>query len=206
GGKRKSCLWSQTLSLRELSAFRLTSGKPQRLKVANMWGKAPLSRRELHRAHSPGTPRQRGLRLAFSASPSKVARLVNRHPASVMPLVLKAEQRRACSPPIKVVRSPTYILLGIGGRYLRADRSYLIGEFRPNDRMVRRPLDFAYGHINGGCVASFREGGRGQDVVDAPTEVSLKSVPKIVPIRVLNGIGVEFSKHVNESPCHRLLV
>ncbi len=82
--ERKSCkttfLGSQKLSLRELSAFWFTPSKPQRLKMANMWWKALLSRREIHLAHSPGTPRQRRLGSAFSASPSRAARLVNRHP------------------------------------------------------------------------------------------------------------------------------
>ena len=43
-------------------------------------------------------------------------------------------------------------------------------------------------------------------MVNPPSEVSLKGVSKIVPVRILNKVWVEFTEDIYESPGHSLLV
>jgi hypothetical protein len=71
-------LRSQIYPLRAFSAFGLTADKPQPYRMANMWGNRLSPDVRSHWTHAPGVPRQRRLGSAFSDSPSRAARLVNR--------------------------------------------------------------------------------------------------------------------------------
>jgi hypothetical protein len=43
-------------------------------------------------------------------------------------------------------------------------------------------------------------------MIYAPSEVPLKSVSVVIPIRILDFIGVELAKHIDEAPCHGIFV
>src|SRR4051794_19728288 len=44
-----------------------------------------------------------------------------------------------------------------------------------------------------------------QDVINAPAPIVLECISKVIPIRVLNAVGVKLSKGVGESPLNYLL-
>src|SRR5580765_8545093 len=61
-------------------------------------------------------------------------------------------------------------------------------ELRPHDRVIRRAGRFARLEIDVCALAAFGQRRSGQYMVDPPTPVILKRVPKIIPIGVLDPV------------------
>src|ERR1700730_3017576 len=79
-------------------------------------------------------------------------------------------------------------------------------ELCPDGGVVRGAFDFAQCHVGLKRAAALGERGGGKDMVYAPAEIPLESVSEIIPIRVLDPVGVELAKYVCEAPANRLLV
>src|SRR5947208_16448606 len=79
-------------------------------------------------------------------------------------------------------------------------------ELRPADGVIRCGRRFSRLEIDIAEAAGFGEGGGGEDVVDAPAPVVVEGVAEIIPVGVLDTIGMELAEDVGEAPPQRFLV
>src|ERR1039458_10467158 len=81
-----------------------------------------------------------------------------------------------------------------------------IVEFRPNQGVIGCSGCTARFQVH---VANATNGGQRsccQNVVDAPSPIVREGIPEVIPVGVLHPVGVEFPKHINESPGDRVAI
>ena len=61
-------------------------------------------------------------------------------------------------------------------------------------------------HVDLSVDTTHRQWLRGENMVDSPAEIPLQCISIVIPVGVLNRIGVESSEHVDKPPVARLLV
>src|SRR5215469_3181669 len=79
-------------------------------------------------------------------------------------------------------------------------------ELCPNYRVIGGRFGSPGRHVDLTMDTTLRQWLRGENMVDPPAEIPLQCISIVIPIGVLNGIGVEFSEHVDKPPVARLFV
>src|SRR5437660_12272 len=79
-------------------------------------------------------------------------------------------------------------------------------ELRPHNGVIGCPLGPARRQVHFGDPAPGRYWSSCQDVIDAPAEIAVEGISEVIPVGVLDRIGMEHAENVDEPPGDRLLV